>query len=215
MQDPVIFGAGDVQRRVAALERQLNGLGMVRIITDNQFGSRQRMKVLGASGAPEPDALSESVTGGPFRGYVADLTAGTEKFAISPGTIVTNIQTGASIEPTGAGAWYNMVANTKAWIECVIAADLTLTSAEIKTGDTWPLDNGVTFVGDTQTRAYVHIGSMKDGSLTDGQDGFNVTLTRNVGTKDFHWDQKIQTNLFLALMVIDGKAAVFPLPFSG
>lgn len=170
--------------------------------------------VLGMESGEEAVNLT-GVTGGPFTAYLADSTPGAERFAVGEGTIVTNVATGASIVPNGCGTLFYLYSDTKVWIECVIASDLTMTSAEVKTGAVWPTDNGIKFSGSVQTMAYVHIGSVKDYSLPSGAGGFNFDLVRNQLTRSYHFDQKIQTNLFIALMAYDGKAAVFPLPFSG
>jgi hypothetical protein len=192
------------------MEAFLSGLNLKTIITRVPGSGSKQVDVLSRTyGKGAEDAAHG---GGPFSAY---LVSETEKFAISPGTIVKNVQTGESMEPDGSGAYYDILSGTKAWIKCAIAADLTLTSAAIETGAVWPADNGVTFAGDVQTHAYVHIGSVKDWSLSNGEGGFDFSLTRDGESRDYHFDQKIQTHLFLALMVVDGKAAVFPLPFSG
>ncbi len=153
--------------------------------------------------------------GGPFYAYMTDFDRG--RFAVGVGKMITNVSTGEEVKVLGCGAWYDIFRHTKAWIKCTIDQDLTVSKAEVETGIAWPIQM-IVFNNDdppVQTEAYVPIGEFLDGDALDGEDGFNVSLTRGGVTEDFHFNQKIQTNLFAALMTIDGKAAIYPLPIAG
>jgi len=160
----------------------------------------------------------------PFAAYKPDPLL--EEFAIGEGSLVTNIVTGEEKFITGTGgARYDLFDNTKVWIKCTIKADLTIDTVKIETGKEWPKDmivwNAATAtLPAVQTAAYVVVGEVLDGaaygtSQPSKRNGFLFTLTRGKETKKFYFHQKLTTNLYSTLMVINGKVAIYLLPFPG
>lgn len=150
--------------------------------------------------------------GGPFHAYLT----GSASVMIATGAVITNVATGTDAYPNGVGdppPWgpYDIPEGNVVYLEFTIKSDLTIDGDPTIISDAlgWPV--GITFSGDVQTKARVVIGMAIAGTLPEGVDGFQVIE----GAGAYYFQQFLQTNLFMALMAVDGKACVFPLAFAG
>jgi hypothetical protein len=215
-----------ISRRLGDIERALGRFSNHNVMVDMAgVKGRTGMEILGVAG-PINRPKSAANVGGPWYAYVTDTKVG--KFAIADGHFVINVATGEELQVKGSGVEHKIYTGTKVWIEFTVKPDMTIdldTPPEIKfsTNNTdsssteWPEDmiKFDTSTPPVQTKAFVVIGEIIEHIATTGDGGFNITLTRIGVTKEFHFTQNLTTNLFLALMTVDGKAVVYPLPFAG
>jgi len=206
-------------RRLGDIERALGKFSNFNGIVEVPGGTKWQMELLGKfSGVDRPKAYAN--VGGPWYAYVTDAEAGW--FAIGKGHFIINAGTGEELSVTGIGFNHNIEKNLKMWIRFSIKPDCTCSAAEIQAGKEWP-NEMIVFEGTppVQTKAYVCIGELllltldpKEDQI-DGDGGFVAKVSHNGSKERYHFTQKLTTNLFLALMTVDGKAAVYPLPFAG
>jgi hypothetical protein len=198
-----------VSTRLADMERLLSMLHLYEITGDMTALGARKLDVLARVNGK---GVLPSGIPGPFSAYMADNTPGEEKIGLTEGHLITDIVTGAEMAITGMSNLIPITANMTVWIDIPIAADLTATGATISNGP-WP-DSNIDFATDTQTMARAVIGTVYEGALPANKAGFGFQLVRGNQTKDFYFEQSAQTNLFMALMTVNGKAAIYPLAFT-
>lgn len=166
--------------------------------------------------APDPgsSAQSGSSAGGPFAAYWVAPSS----LAIGHGSLVTDVLTSTSFPVAGINAAFSASGNAIIVLEVTLNADMSILSAEIKALGSWPTA-AVTFTGTApnmvQHKAIVVVGEVAAGSLPQGAGGVQIPSSTAGQPSTGHFRQLLQTNLFMALMVIDGRACLFPLPFPG
>ena len=166
------------------------------------------------------EEISESPRSGPFLGYLKNTESGAPKpgVAIAGGSIVVNVTDGEEITTvTGLDTAIELKPDLWVWIEVSVDETLTATEYTIENGTEYP--ECVVFSDDEQTYARVAVGCVLEGSLPDFTPGFDTSLTIGEGEEAtqaaYHWKQLLHTNLFMALMTVDGQAAIYPLAYSG
>jgi len=163
---------------------------------------------------------------GPFLGYSSGTTGeggGKPGVAIAPGSIVLDVMTGDEITTvSGLDTPIAIVPDLVVWLE-VAVTDLVATELAVGHGVAYP-DPYITFTGtgmDVQVNVKVLVGAVFSGALPARAKGFNCSAisvdeeTEEETSTPSHFLQLLHTNLFMALMAVDGKAAVFPLAFAG
>ena len=142
---------------------------------------------------------------------------------IAPGSIVKELLSGDEITTvSGLDTFIALVPDLVVWLEVTVSG-LEATEFTVGHGLTYP-EPYITFTGagsDVQVSARVLVGAVFAGSLPAHAKGFNCSAiavdeeTEEETAVPSHFLQLLHTNLYMALMAVDGKAAIFPLAYAG
>ena len=148
----------------------------------------------------------------PFHGYLYDRGV----MRIDCGRLIKTAATGELVSITGMSADIELTTSLKVQLAVTMDSGFAVTGATIGRSADWVTD-AATFTGDFpdeyQTSAVIRVGEVSSGELPKNTPGFEFSLDGEDGL--FHFEQYLHTHLYMALVAYDGKAALFPLAWSG
>lgn len=135
---------------------------------------------------------------------------------ISSGRLIASPADGSLITISGLDANIALTTTLKVALSVSMDVDFEITGASLAGAASWPEDAATfdgTFPDEYQSSATIRVGEVSAGKLPEGTPGFEFSLDGVAGL--WHFEQLLHTHLFMALIAYDGKAALFPLPWSG